>query len=88
MCKVEKKDSVIIMTHQPDWLVDWYENDNSKKNVIDHQSKGKNVSDLLYNLLKEKCKLRIAGIYITICAMLQFLFSQIELSQFMCIIYL
>ena len=54
MCKVGKEDSVIIMTHQPDWLVDWYEN-------VSDQSKGKNFSNLLYNTLKERCKLRIAG---------------------------
>ena len=61
MCKVGKKGSVIIMTHQPDWLVDWYENDNSKKNVSAHQSKGKNVSDLLCNIFKKRCKIQIAG---------------------------
>ena len=49
------------MTHKPDWLVDWYDNDDSKKNVSDNQSKGKNVSDLICNILKERCKLRIAG---------------------------
>jgi hypothetical protein len=39
------------MTHQPDWLLHWYENGDSKNNV----------SDLIYNILKEMCKLRIAG---------------------------
>jgi hypothetical protein len=39
------------MTHQPDWLLNWYENGDSKNNV----------SDLICNILKERCKLRIAG---------------------------
>ena len=49
------------MTHQPDWLVDWYENGDSRNNGSAYQSKGKNVSNLIYNTLKERCKLRIAG---------------------------
>ncbi len=42
------------MTHQPDWLLDWYEKngDSSSKN---------NVSKLIGETLKERCKLRIAG---------------------------
>ena len=42
---------MIVMTHQPDWLLNWYGNGDSKNNV----------SDLIYNILKERCKLRIAG---------------------------
>ena len=61
MCKVGEKNSVIIMTHQPDWLVDWYENGDSKNNGSDYQSKGKYVSYLISDILKERCKLRIAG---------------------------
>ncbi len=49
------------MTHQPDWLLDWYENGDSRTNVSDYQSKGNNVTDLICNILKERCKLRIAG---------------------------
>uniref|UniRef100_A0A7N2KRU7 Uncharacterized protein n=2 Tax=Quercus lobata TaxID=97700 RepID=A0A7N2KRU7_QUELO len=49
------------MTHQPDWLVDWYENGDSRNNGSDYQSKEKNVLDLIYDILKERCKLRIAG---------------------------
>ena len=49
------------MTHKPDWLVDWYENGDSRNNVSDYQSKGKNVIDLICNILKEKCKLQIVG---------------------------
>ena len=52
---------MIIMTHQPDWLLNWYENDDSRKDASDNQSKGNNVSDLIYNILKERCRLRIAG---------------------------
>ncbi|XP_050267239.1 uncharacterized protein LOC126711738 [Quercus robur] len=59
--KVGEKNSVIIMTHQPDWLVDWYENGDSKNNGSDYQSKGKYVSCLIYDILKERCKIRIAG---------------------------
>ena len=59
--KVRRTNSVIIMTHQPDWLVDWYENSDSKNNGSDYQSKGKYVSCLIYDILKERCKLRIAG---------------------------
>lgn len=44
-------DMVIIMTHEPNWLLDWYWNDIS----------GKNVSHLIRDHLKGRCKLRIAG---------------------------
>ncbi|KAK2632347.1 hypothetical protein EUGRSUZ_L01670 [Eucalyptus grandis] len=54
--KVGVKDSVIILTHEPNWLLDWYENNDSGKKVS-----GKNVSRLIRDYLKERCKLRIAG---------------------------
>jgi hypothetical protein len=44
---------VIIMTHQPDWLVEWYEHGGSRNNNL--------VSELICGILKERCKLRIAG---------------------------
>ncbi|PON49568.1 Calcineurin-like phosphoesterase domain, apaH type [Trema orientale] len=49
--KVGDDDSVIIMTHEPNWLLDWYWNDVS----------GKTVSHLIRDYLKGRCKLRIAG---------------------------
>uniref|UniRef100_A0A2C9VYG1 Calcineurin-like phosphoesterase domain-containing protein n=1 Tax=Manihot esculenta TaxID=3983 RepID=A0A2C9VYG1_MANES len=49
--KVGENDSVIIMTHEPNWLLDWYWNSVS----------GKNVSHLICNYLEGRCKLRIAG---------------------------
>lgn len=49
--KVGDGDSVIIITHEPNWLLDWYWNDVS----------GKNVSHLISDYLKGRCKLRMAG---------------------------
>ncbi|KAI4369071.1 hypothetical protein MLD38_017560 [Melastoma candidum] len=49
--KLGDDDMVIIMTHEPSWLLDWYWNDVS----------GKNVSHLIRDYLKGRCKLRIAG---------------------------
>nr|GMC52332.1 uncharacterized protein LOC109149584 [Ipomoea batatas] len=49
--KVGENDSVIIMTHEPNWLSDWYWNDVT----------GKNASHLIRGHLKGRCKLRIAG---------------------------
>ncbi|XP_062019886.1 uncharacterized protein LOC133736424 isoform X1 [Rosa rugosa] len=49
--KVGEDDSVIIMTHEPNWLLDWYWNDVS----------GKNVAHLICDHLKGRCKLRVAG---------------------------
>ncbi|KMT19303.1 hypothetical protein BVRB_1g013090 [Beta vulgaris subsp. vulgaris] len=49
--KVEDNDSVIIMTHEPNWLLDWYWN----------HSSGKNVAYLIRDHLKGRCKLRMAG---------------------------
>uniref|UniRef100_A0A803QW89 Uncharacterized protein n=2 Tax=Cannabis sativa TaxID=3483 RepID=A0A803QW89_CANSA len=39
------------MTHEPNWLLDWYWNDVS----------GKNVSHLICDYLKGRCKLRMSG---------------------------
>lgn len=39
------------MTHEPNWLLDWYWNDVS----------GKNVTHLICDHLKGRCKLRVAG---------------------------
>ncbi|KAL0351971.1 UNVERIFIED_CONTAM: hypothetical protein Scaly_1585800 [Sesamum calycinum] len=44
-------DSVIIMTHEPNWLLDWYWND----------ATGKNISHLIHDHLRGRCKLRMAG---------------------------
>ncbi|KAL6493243.1 hypothetical protein OROGR_033002 [Orobanche gracilis] len=49
--KVGENDSVIIMTHEPNWLLDWYWNDVT----------GKNISHLIRDHLRGRCKLRIAG---------------------------
>lgn len=49
--KVGEYDSVIVMTHEPNWLLDWYWDDTT----------GKNVSHLIKDLLKGRCKLRMAG---------------------------
>ncbi|XP_015885478.1 uncharacterized protein LOC107420920 isoform X2 [Ziziphus jujuba] len=49
--KVGDGDSVIVMTHEPNWLLDWYWNDVT----------GKNISHLIRDYLKGRCKLRIAG---------------------------
>ncbi|KAM3337925.1 hypothetical protein P3S68_032250 [Capsicum galapagoense] len=49
--KVGENDSVIIMTHEPNWLLDWYFD----------QVTGKNVSYLIRDRLKGRCRLRIAG---------------------------
>lgn len=49
--QVGEYDSVIIMTHEPNWLLDWYWDDTT----------GKNVSYLIKDLLKGRCKLRMAG---------------------------
>ncbi|KAF5740703.1 Calcineurin-like metallo-phosphoesterase superfamily protein isoform 1 [Tripterygium wilfordii] len=51
MKKVGENDSVIIVTHEPNWLLDWYWNDVS----------GNNVSHLICDYLKGRCKVRVAG---------------------------
>ncbi|KAF5792369.1 putative calcineurin-like phosphoesterase domain, ApaH type, metallo-dependent phosphatase [Helianthus annuus] len=49
--KVKENDSVIVMTHAPNWILDYYWNEPS----------GKNVSHLIRDHLVGRCKLRIAG---------------------------
>ncbi|XP_042470048.1 uncharacterized protein LOC122052542 [Zingiber officinale] len=49
--KVGENDSVIVMTHEPNWLLDWYWNETT----------GKNTSHLIREYLKGRCKLRMAG---------------------------
>lgn len=49
--KVGESDSVIIITHEPNWLLDWYWNETS----------GKNVAHLIRDHLNGRCKLRMAG---------------------------
>ncbi|XP_057502626.1 uncharacterized protein LOC130786327 isoform X2 [Actinidia eriantha] len=48
---VGENDSVIIMTHEPNWLIDWYWDDKT----------GKNISYLICEWLKGRCKLWMAG---------------------------
>jgi len=49
--QVGENDSVIVVTHEPNWLLDWYWNETT----------GKNVSHLIQEYLKGRCKLRMAG---------------------------
>ncbi|KAK7291133.1 hypothetical protein RIF29_06041 [Crotalaria pallida] len=49
--KVQEDDSVIIITHEPTWLTDWYFNDVTAKNV----------THLICDYLRGRCKLRMAG---------------------------
>lgn len=49
--KVGEDDSVIIITHEPNWLLDWYWS----------ESTGKNMAYLIRNCLNRRCKLRLAG---------------------------
>lgn len=49
--QVQENDCVIVITHEPNWLLDWYWNDVT----------GKNVSHLIKDYLHGRCKLRIAG---------------------------
>jgi hypothetical protein len=42
---------VIVITHEPNWLTDWYWSDVT----------GKNISHLICDYLKGRCKLRMAG---------------------------
>ncbi|KAF7001230.1 hypothetical protein CFC21_016942 [Triticum aestivum] len=49
--KVGENDSVIIVTHEPNWLLDWYWKETT----------GKNVSHLIQDYLNGRCKLRMAG---------------------------
>ncbi|KAJ4801307.1 Calcineurin-like metallo-phosphoesterase superfamily [Rhynchospora pubera] len=49
--KIGETDSVVVMTHEPNWLLDWYWKEKT----------GKNVSHLICDYLKGRCKLRMAG---------------------------
>ncbi|KAF3501817.1 hypothetical protein F2Q69_00042746 [Brassica cretica] len=49
--KVKEDDAVIIITHEPSWLLDWYWSSDT----------GKNVRHLICDVLKHRCKLRMAG---------------------------
>ncbi|KAG1347649.1 Cobyric acid synthase [Cocos nucifera] len=49
--KIGENDNVIVMTHEPNWLLDWYWNEIT----------GKNVSHLICDYLKGRCRLRMAG---------------------------
>ncbi|KAM3366652.1 hypothetical protein ACQJBY_015806 [Aegilops geniculata] len=49
--QVGENDSVIIVTHEPNWLLDWYWKETT----------GKNVSHLIQDYLNGRCKLRMAG---------------------------
>uniref|UniRef100_A0A0E0LGR2 Calcineurin-like phosphoesterase domain-containing protein n=1 Tax=Oryza punctata TaxID=4537 RepID=A0A0E0LGR2_ORYPU len=49
--KVGESDSVILITHEPNWLLDWYWGDKT----------GTNVAYLIREYLKGRCKLRMAG---------------------------
>lgn len=42
---------MIIITHEPNWLLDWYWKDDT----------GKNMRHLICDFLKGRCKLRMAG---------------------------
>ncbi|KAI7737497.1 hypothetical protein M8C21_020982, partial [Ambrosia artemisiifolia] len=52
--KVKESDSVIVMTHAPNWILDSYWNN-------ENDETGKNVSHLICDYLNGRCKLRIAG---------------------------
>uniref|UniRef100_A0A0E0LG49 Calcineurin-like phosphoesterase domain-containing protein n=1 Tax=Oryza punctata TaxID=4537 RepID=A0A0E0LG49_ORYPU len=49
--KIGENDSVIVMTHEPNWLLDWYWKETT----------GKNVSHLIQDYMNGRCKLRLAG---------------------------
>ncbi|KAF2563700.1 hypothetical protein F2Q70_00017153 [Brassica cretica] len=49
--KVKEDDAVIIITHEPSWLLDWYWSSDT----------GQNVRHLICDVLKYRCKLRMAG---------------------------
>ncbi|KAM7278840.1 hypothetical protein ACFE04_005974 [Oxalis oulophora] len=49
--KVGENDTVIIITHEPNWLLDWYWKDVT----------GKNIKHLICDYLHGRCKLRMAG---------------------------
>jgi hypothetical protein len=49
--QVGANESVIVMTHEPNWLLDWYWG----------SSTGQNVTHLIEEHLKGRCRLRLAG---------------------------
>lgn len=49
--QVGKNECVIVMTHEPNWLLDWYWGG----------STGRNVSHLIQEHLRGRCRLRLAG---------------------------
>ncbi|MFS7993542.1 hypothetical protein Hanom_Chr12g01095391 [Helianthus anomalus] len=49
--KVKENDFLIIMTHEPNWILDWYWDDVTRKNV----------TYLVKDHLKGRCRLRMAG---------------------------
>ncbi|GJX50835.1 putative calcineurin-like phosphoesterase domain, ApaH type, metallo-dependent phosphatase, partial [Tanacetum coccineum] len=49
--KVKENDYVIVMTNEPNWILDWYWDEVTRKNV----------SHLIRDYLKGRCKLRMAG---------------------------
>ncbi|KAG5410732.1 hypothetical protein IGI04_007051 [Brassica rapa subsp. trilocularis] len=49
--KVKEDDAVIIITHEPSWLLDWYWSSDT----------GQNVRHLICDVLNYRCKLRMAG---------------------------
>ncbi|GAA0165384.1 hypothetical protein Leryth_012930 [Lithospermum erythrorhizon] len=49
--KVAETDSVIIMTHEPNWILDWYWNDVT----------GNSISHLICDHLRGRCRARISG---------------------------
>ncbi|KAG6549218.1 hypothetical protein Mapa_009204 [Marchantia paleacea] len=49
--KIKDDDSVVVITHEPAWLLDWYWGG----------STGKNVAHLIKDHLRGRCRLRMAG---------------------------
>lgn len=49
--QVGEDDSVILVTHEPNWLLDWYWDSTT----------GSNVAHFVEHYLKGRCRLRIAG---------------------------
>ncbi|KAG0471523.1 hypothetical protein HPP92_016069 [Vanilla planifolia] len=58
LCQQEENDSIIVMTHEPTWLLDWYWNDNT----------GKNVSHLIRDYMREDVSLLWLEICTITCA--------------------
>ena len=51
MDQVGENDSVILVTHEPNWLLDWYWDSGT----------GRNVAHFIEDHLKGRCRLRLAG---------------------------